>query len=211
MLYHSKFIQKRKNAQWLHRSNNVPRKHLHGFDCHSNRCSGQSFTLIATMSSPTISHQENIRIFGYRIPHYFWFMMSGALCDIIQAFVDFFIYNMLPDTAPHRATICWTVSYTISIFIRHYSHRIIVFGEYEGSYCSSLARTYLTYSSSIVISMVCNHLLVNYAGLQHREAWIVTMLWTGIYNYFMLKASWNSKSKTEPKTEVEMSLKGNMV
>jgi hypothetical protein len=52
----------------------------------------------------------------------------------------------------------------------------------------------MTYSSSIVISMLTNHLIVSFLNYSHRTAWIITMLWTGIYNYFMLKASWGRKS-----------------
>ena len=67
---------------------------------------------------------------------------------------------------------------------------MIVFGEFEGTYCSSLGRTYLAYSSSIVISMFMNHYLVEGFGLEHKIAYLITMLGTGIYNYFALKASW---------------------
>jgi putative flippase GtrA len=139
-----------------------------------------------------LGHQEKAKIFGHKVPLYFWFVLSGGICDIIQAVIDYIISITYPPTWGERATVCWTLSYILSIWIRHYSHRLLVFGEYEGTYCSSLSRTYFTYSSSIVISMVTNHLLVNYLFLSHRVAWIVTMLWTGIYNYFMLKSSWRS-------------------
>ena len=82
----------------------------------------------------------------------------------------------------------------MSIWVRHSSHRLLVFGEYEGTYWSSLLKTYATYSSSIVLSMVTNHLLVSFLGLTHRTAWIVTMLWTGIYNYLLLRTTWGNKS-----------------
>jgi putative flippase GtrA len=115
------------------------------------------------------------------------------MCDIVQAFIDYGIY-LLYVFEWERATVCWTLSYTISIIIRHFSHRLLVFGEFEGTYCSSLTRTYMTYSSSIVISMLTNHLIVSFLNYSHRTAWIITMLWTGIYNYFMLKASWGRKT-----------------
>ena len=127
-----------------------------------------------------LPHQERCRIFGYRIPHYFWFALSGALCDVVQGFVDYGIYLIYPFEF-EKTTVCWTVSYTASIFIRHFSHRILVFGEFEGSYCHSLLRTYMTYSSSIVISMVSNHFIVAFFEAGHLYAWIITMLWTGTY------------------------------
>lgn len=136
-----------------------------------------------------LPHQENFRIFGYKAPLYFWFVVSGALCDVLQAFIDYGISIVYVSTW-EKATICWTLSYILSIWVRHYSHKLLVFGDYEGTYCSSLTRTYMTYSSSIILSMVTNRLLVTVFFLTHQQAWFVTMLWTGIYNYFMLKSSW---------------------
>jgi len=141
-----------------------------------------------------LAHQEKVRCCGYKIHNYFWFMLSGMLCDVAQALIDYCVY--LVYVIPYeRATVCWTISYTLSIVVRHMSHRYIVFGEYEGSYCSSLMRTYATYSSSIVISIFSNHYIVEYLRFSHRDAWICTMLWTGVYNYFMLKNNWRKKDK----------------
>jgi putative flippase GtrA len=138
-----------------------------------------------------LAHQEKAQICGYKLPQYFWFVISGALCDVIQACLDYLI-SLVYVFEWEKVTVCWTLSYCLSIFVRHTSHRFIVFGEYEGTYWSSLMRTYLAYSSSIVISIVTNHLLVNMVQLSHKEAWIATMLWTGLFNYFVLKASWKA-------------------
>jgi len=124
-----------------------------------------------------------------KVPQYAWFVLSGALCDVVQALIDYLVF-LVYTLEWERATVCWTASYTLSIVVRHYSHRLLVFGEYEGTYCMSLARTYLTYSSSIMISMITNHFLVSLLEFTHQQAWVVTMLWTGVYNYFMLRASW---------------------
>ena len=94
-----------------------------------------------------------------------------------------------------KPTVCWTVSYILSIVVRHYSHKIIVFGDFEGSYCQSLARTFGAYSGSIVLSVFTNNFLTDYLMVEHRNAWIITMLWTGIFNYFMLKSAWRPKVK----------------
>ena len=141
-----------------------------------------------------------------KVPQYFWFVYSGAMCDVVQALIDYCIY-LCYTIEWERATVCWTTSYTISIVVRHYSHRLLVFGEYEGTYCMSLARTYLTYSSSIMISMITNHLLVSVLNFTHRQAWIVTMLWTGIYNYFMLRASWRISASSASASVTEKTLK----
>mmetsp|Transcript_4012 Transcript_4012/g.4102 ORF Transcript_4012/g.4102 Transcript_4012/m.4102 type:complete len:165 (+) Transcript_4012:168-662(+) len=147
-----------------------------------------------------LGHQDKILIFGRKIPQYFWFVLSGAFCDCIQAMMDYCIH-LIYTLQWEKATVCWTLSYTASIMVRHSSHRFVVFGDYDGSYCSSLGRTYFTYSSSIVISMLSNHVIAEILGFSHRDAWIITMLWTGIYNYFMLKASWK-KSKIDVKNSI---------
>ena len=146
-----------------------------------------------------LAHQEKAKICGYKVPQYFWFVLSGALCDVIQAFIDYGI-SLVYTSNFEKATVCWTLSYIISIWVRHYSHRILVFGDYEGTYLASLGRTYLTYSSSIVISMITNHIIVAQLEFSHRQAWIFTMLWTGLFNYFMLKANW----KGTPEKNVDL-------
>eukprot|EP01038_Epipyxis_sp_PR26KG_P010903 gene10903-14635_t len=149
-----------------------------------------------------MQHHDKIRIFGYKIPQYGWFVLSGSICDIIQAGIDYLI-SIIYVLEWEHTTVCWTGSYIISIWVRHLSHRMLVFGDYEGSYLQSLFRTYFTYSSSIVISMITNHILVKYLFFTHFQAWIITMLWTGIYNYFMLKASWKSGNAEKEKSSEE--------
>ena len=152
-----------------------------------------------------LPHQEKFTICGYRIPHYFWFVLSGALCDVVQALIDYGVYLAYPFKW-EKPTVCWTISYSASIIVRHFSHRHIVFGEYEGTYCTSLCKTYMTYSSSIVISIITNHILTRRLHFSHRDAWIITMLWTGIYNYFMLKATWKKQKDTSVLPEKEVLL-----
>lgn len=141
-------------------------------------------------------YTSNLTFLGYKIPNYFWFVVSGSLCDAIQFFIDYGI-STIYTYEWERSTICWTLSYTASVGIRHYSHKQLVFGDYDGTYCTSLSRTYLTYSSSIILSLITNHIITTYLQLSHLHAWIITMLWTGIYNYFMLKASWKSKPASD--------------
>ncbi len=125
-----------------------------------------------------LEHQERCQICGFRPPRYFWFVVSGFVCDMLQAVLDYII-SIVYTLQWERITVCWTVSYILSIWIRHFSHKMLVFGDYEGSYLASLGRTYLTYSASIVLSIVTNYALVQHVGLAHKQAWVVTMLWTG--------------------------------
>ena len=129
-----------------------------------------------------------------------FFVVSSWLCyeyrttlmiSLHRIGIDYIVYGLLPETlVAHRASYCWGISYSLSIVVRHFCHRYIVFGEYEGTYCASLCRTYATYSSSIIMSILSNIFITGVLGISHVYAWFFTMLWTGIYNYFMLKATW---------------------
>lgn len=99
---------------------------------------------------------------------------------------------------------CWAVSYILSIVLRHSSHRLIVFGEFEGTYFYSLSKTFGAYAASIIISITTNHILTSYFEVAHRDAWLLTMLWTGLFNYFMLKKSWKPKAKEMSQKNVDI-------
>ena len=75
--------------------------------------------------------------------------------------------------------------------IRPRSHRYLVFGDYVGGYWSSLGRMYFAYSIIIAISSAFNFVMTHWLPLTHYVAWVVTALWTGIVNYFILKKIWS--------------------
>ena len=102
-----------------------------------------------------LAHQEyvnriSLRLFGYKVHQYFWFMISGFMCDCFQAILDYII-SILYTFEYEKITVCWMLSYCGSICLRHISHKYLVFGDYEGTYCQSLSKVYLAYLSSIVI------------------------------------------------------------
>ncbi len=51
----------------------------------------------------------------------------------------------------------------------------------------------MAYGASIILSVFSNQLFSDVLLFSHRDAWICTMLWTGLMNYFILKASWKTK------------------
>ncbi len=136
-----------------------------------------------------LAHQERAKIFGYVVPQYFWFLLSGALCDVIQACI-YFTISVLYVSNWQKPTVCWTLSYILSIWVRHTSHRILVFGEFEGTYLSSLGKTYSIYSSSILLSMTLNFVMGSWFMMSHSQALVCTVIPTGLYNYFMIRNNW---------------------
>ena len=136
---------------------------------------------------------EVVTICGIRPLKYLWFMLGGLTCDIIQFLCDFALFKMVNISDPST---CWVLGFGISIIFRHTAHRYLVFGAYVGGYWRSLVRMYTGYSFTIVMSTLFNIVMTKWMSLSHYFAWTITLLWTGVVNYFVLKRLWafdNSK------------------
>ena len=143
---------------------------------------------------------EVVRVAGVRPPRYLCYMISGSFCDVIQFFMYIFFYKLLRDPS-----MCWALSFVGSIVFRHTTHRYLVFGNYVGGYWQSLGRMYAGYSIIIVLSTIFNRAVASYLDVSHLFAWILTLLWTGIVNFLILKKIWSfdgSKKEDEIVTEV---------
>lgn len=139
---------------------------------------------------------EAVLVCGIHPPRYLCYMLSGFICDLIQFVIDIILHKvfLLED-----ASVCWALGFGLSVSFRHTSHRYLVFGDYVGGYWKSLSRMYAGYSIIIVISTLFNIMMTRYLLLPHYVAWVVTLLWTGIVNYFILKMLWSfgGKAKTD--------------
>mmetsp|Transcript_7865 Transcript_7865/g.18186 ORF Transcript_7865/g.18186 Transcript_7865/m.18186 type:complete len:249 (+) Transcript_7865:204-950(+) len=141
----------------------------------------------------TVSAAEAVSICGgIRPPQYLWYMLSGAICDIVQFVLDCALHFGF---GIEDATTCWTLSYTICITCRHTTHRYLVFGNYVGGYCNSLLRMYGGYSVIIVLSALFNYLMSNVARISHYVAYLLTLIWTGVVSFFLLKKLWSFGGK----------------
>ena len=70
----------------------------------------------------------------------------------------------LPEGRWWVPTVCWTLSYAISITFRFVSHAAVVFGPHRDPPLLALGKTYLTYMSTIVSSTAINLALVAGGG-----------------------------------------------
>lgn len=78
-------------------------------------------------------------------------------------------------------------------------------------------RMYGGYSIIMVISTIFNIIMTKAMHFTHYQAWITTLLWTGIVNYFILKHIWSfggptaSDKRNEGGSSLELSAqpKGN--
>ncbi len=129
---------------------------------------------------------EVVRVAGIKPPRYLCYMVSGSGCDIIQFILYVLAYKQFED-----ASLSWAASFGGSIVFRHTTHRYLVFGDYVGGYWASLRRMYAGYSIIIVLSTIFNYVVMKYLDMPHVLAWILTLLWTGIVNYLILKKLWS--------------------
>ena len=142
----------------------------------------------------TVPAAASVKLFNLRPPQYLFYMVSGFLCDIVQLCIDLAIHFTLAVQDPSK---CWALGYALSVVPRHTSHRYLVFGSYVGGYWRSLGRMYAGYSIIIVISTLFNAFMTKTIALPHYVAWVITLLWTGIVNFFILKKLWSFGGKGE--------------
>jgi hypothetical protein len=135
---------------------------------------------------------EVVEVLGVHPPRYLCYMISGSGCDILQFFFDVMLHVVFHF---EDASVCWALGFGLSVVFRHTTHRYLVFGDYVGGYWASLGRMYAGYSIIIVLSTIFNVIMTRYAEFPHYVAWIITMLWTGIVNYFILKKLWSFGGK----------------
>lgn len=149
----------------------------------------------------TRAASEMVLIFNVKPPQYLWYMLSGGICDVLQFCMDCILHMYVQDSST-----CWAVCFTASILFRHSAHRYLVFGNYVGSYYKSLLRMYCGYSVSIILSTAFNVVVTRRHGLNHYVAFVFTLLWTGIVNFFMLKKLWSFNGVKNKTTENNLKL-----
>jgi hypothetical protein len=186
----SKLTRRRKFVDWIQRQR-LPNRSSNTNTTATATAATEGVPLIAGLDRVlfgTQSAAEAIQIAGLQPPRYLWYMISGAMCDVIQFLMDVLLHFTF---GIEDASTCWAISFSLSVYFRHISHRWLVFGDYVGGYKSSLLRMYGGYSVIIVLSTVFNILMTKMASVSHYVAWILTLLWTGIANYFILKKLWS--------------------
>lgn len=85
----------------------------------------------------------------------------------------------------NNAPFSWAVSYFLASLCTHGLHRRHTF-RWATPYWRTLGRTALVYAVSLTATTAVDYLLVG-AGLNHRMAWVLTLLTGGTGNYLALR------------------------
>jgi len=122
------------------------------------------------------------------------FNISGGIGTFLFYCLYEFLFSAFEGyVMDRRATIAWCVSYMCSIAWQHSLHRYIVFGS-QGNFWKSLFWTYISYTLSLILSTVANDVLTMSLGVNHRVAWVLTLVATGVLNFFTLKNAFADSS-----------------
>ena len=89
---------------------------------------------------------ETCVVCGRSPPRFLFFVLSGSACNGVQLGLDRLLILVLPEGRWWVPTLCWTLSYALSITFRFVSHAALVFGPHRDPPLLALGKTYLTYA-----------------------------------------------------------------
>ena len=122
--------------------------------------------------------------FRSTLPQPIRFFISGGIGSFL-----FYILNQLflefLEVPFAQITVSFFVSYCISIFLQYFLHSYLVFGP-GGNFISGVVSCYAGYSSALFASAPINYGLVKYFACTASQAWLGTLIITGVANYFLL-------------------------
>ncbi|KAF0980885.1 hypothetical protein FDP41_012673 [Naegleria fowleri] len=154
---------------------------------HSSSTTTNSTTSLPSASSSTTTTLSSSPTETRRI-------LLFQLSSLIGTFIFFVIYEILFLSIFEKSTyddsikssLCWLLSYALSIWAQYELHCRIVFGKRTNSseYWQTLSRTYIVYGISMFASTILNYLLVAQLALNHNLVWFVTLVAVGVLNYF---------------------------
>mmetsp|Transcript_29614 Transcript_29614/g.75226 ORF Transcript_29614/g.75226 Transcript_29614/m.75226 type:complete len:310 (-) Transcript_29614:170-1099(-) len=133
---------------------------------------------------------ETCVVCGRSPPRFLFFVLSGSACNGVQLGLDRLLILVLPEGRWWVPTLCWTLSYALSITFRFVSHAALVFGPHRDPPLLALGKTYLTYLSTIVSSTGVNLGLVTGAGMSHELALLPTAAFSVLWSYLALSYTW---------------------
>jgi len=95
---------------------------------------------------------ETCVVCGRSPPRFLFFVLSGSACNGVQLGLDRLLILVLPEGRWWVPTLCWTLSYALSISFRFVSHAALVFGPHRDPPLLALGKTYLTYALTRTLS-----------------------------------------------------------
>ena len=122
--------------------------------------------------------------FRNKVPEPIRFVLSGGVGSFL-----FYLLNESILALVHipwePVTVAFFLSYCISIGVQYFLHAYLVFGPDE-NLVKGLLSCYGGYSLALFASTPINYSLVNHLHASAFQAWLGTLLITGVANYILL-------------------------
>ncbi|KAL6078990.1 hypothetical protein QOT17_001142 [Balamuthia mandrillaris] len=114
-----------------------------------------------------------------------WFCVSGSIGTLLS-YLLFEALLFLDPFAWHKGTLCWALSYLISISWQHALHRGLLMGDY-GNYWLNLLKSYMVYVPAVLFSTSLYYLLDERLHVTIESKWIIVTLATGLLTLFSVR------------------------
>jgi len=103
--------------------------------------------------------------------------------------LSWLIYNLLYLALPFDPREIWAycIGFFPSVAQQHALHRKFTFKSSNASYLQELGRAYGAYSVGTVLSAGLHYLLTQEAGIYHQYSWVLSTLFSVIFNFLFLK------------------------
>lgn len=119
-----------------------------------------------------------------------WFkLVKFNLVGFINSLSFWCLYELLfylHLSLEYRVESAWAIAYATTSILAHFLHFKITF-EPDRNYLASMWRTLMVYGSTLVLSTVCEHILVSDYNIHHRLAWIMNTVVFGLLNFMALR------------------------
>lgn len=116
------------------------------------------------------------------------FFVSSLLGTIVFLFSYEIILVLIDgESSDYGGTLAWMITYALNIWLQHeLNERLVLMSNgKKQDYWKKLGRTYLIYTSSMLLSTLINMIFLT-LGFSTRAAMILTLSLTGIGNYFLV-------------------------
>ena len=141
--------------------------------------------------------------FRNTLPQPIRFFISGGIGSYLFYLLNELILKTV--SIPYQPiTVAFFIAYFISIFLQYFLHTYLVFGP-GGDFIKGVISCYAGYSTALFSSAPINYGLVNYLNFNASQAWLGSLIITGVANYFLLTFLMGGEKKTKEDEDAKRS------
>jgi len=135
----------------------------------------------------TQSNKQRVDRFMETIPKALRFQISGLIGTVLF----YVLYRVIIEIGHLRPTLSWFISYFVSTWWQFELHSRLVFlnwKQIQMNYFKKLSEVYALYALSMVLSTVLHAVILTVLHFPETLSWVLTLVGTGILNYFTVSS-----------------------